>query len=128
MTATGLQRLLAACLPLLVLAATPAAAADYKISGYSDFRLVYPSDTEGFLIGGLGKTRWGSNGQASLQPELGSVVLRGDAQPIPALHAVIELRYDTQQKTALDILDAFARVRELPDAGAAELGLDEVYA
>ncbi len=111
MGATIFHRLLVACLVARLLVPSPAAAGDYKISGYTDFRLVYPSDTEGFLGGGLGKARWASNGQATIRPELGAVLLRGDATPFPALHAVVELRYDTQQKTVLDILDAFARYR-----------------
>lgn len=111
LSAAAFLRLLVAGLPALAVIVLPAAAADYKISGYADFRLVYPSDTDGFLVGGLGKTRWATDHQARLRPELGTLALRADASPMPALHTVVELRYDTQQKTALDILDAFARYR-----------------
>lgn len=112
---TRRDRLGIGCVAALFVIAAPAVAADYRVSGYADFRLVYPSDTEGFIVGGLGKTRWGSNAQASLRPELGAIVLRGDAVPAPSLHAVIEMRYDPQQKTALDILDAFARYRPVSE-------------
>jgi hypothetical protein len=84
----------------------------YAINGYGDFRLVYPSDTDGFLDGGAGKTRWGDEaGATRLKPELGAMVLRGIYIADPSLRLTAELRYDTQQKTALDVLDAYFRFR-----------------
>lgn len=94
-----------------VLLCGTANAQDARLEGLLDLRVVIPSDQESNLNGGLGKTRWGTDTGVAVQPELGAAVLRGTAQVTPDILLVGEIRSDTQQKTALDIIDAFARWR-----------------
>ena len=111
-----MRRLHPIVLVLLVAASCSRAAAGddyfYSFNGYADLRLVHPADSTGVFDGGPGKTRWGNDGNPeAVAPELGAIVLRASAVPTPALRAVAEFRYDSQQKTALDIVDAFVRYR-----------------
>ena len=82
------------------------------VEGLADLRVVVPSGQESNLDGGLGKLRWGNDdGGAAVRPELGGLVLRGVLDLTPELLVVGEIRSDTQQKTPVDIVDAFVRWR-----------------
>lgn len=93
---------LAAALPCAAMAA------DLTFSGLLDLRLVAPSGQESNVDGGLGKFPWGGS---PVIPDLGQAVLRGSALLLPDLRAVAEIRYDPNQKTAVDLLDAYLRYR-----------------
>jgi len=94
-----------------VLLASAAQAQDLHLNGMADLRLVAPSSQDSNLNGGLGKFRWGDNDATPVAPELGMLVLRGVAQLTPDLLVAADVRNDTQQRTPLDLLDAFVRWR-----------------
>jgi hypothetical protein len=102
--------------PLLAigLAALPACGRaqglDFHSEGLLDLRLVAPSSQRSNLDGGLGKLRWGQ-ADAPVQPELGGLSWQGAVGLTPELWAVTDLRFDTQQRNAVDVLDAFVRYR-----------------
>ncbi len=93
---------------LAILAATPAAAADFDYEGYADFRLVSPPSTGSYLDGDLGKLRYGNDDEA-FQP--GDVVASGRVTIVPALMATATARIDTQYGPGLDLLEGYLRYR-----------------
>jgi hypothetical protein len=93
------------------LASSGVLAQDLHFDGMADLRLVVPSSQSSNLDGGLGKLRWGDDHGDTLWPEIGQLALRGVVGVTPDLRLVGEIRYDPQQKTAVDVLDAFARWR-----------------
>jgi hypothetical protein len=95
----------------LFIAPAAACAQDFSLNGMADFRLVAPSGQDSNLDGGFGKLRWGDGRGSPVIPDLGGLVLRGSAAPFPDLRIVVELRYDPRQKTAIDVIDAYARWR-----------------
>jgi hypothetical protein len=84
---------------------------DVTIGGLADLRLVAPSGHASNFDGGLGKLPWGDGRGSPVIPEFAQGVLRSSILFTPALRAVAEIRYDPQQKTVVDLLDAYLRYR-----------------
>jgi hypothetical protein len=84
---------------------------DLSLSGLLDLRLVAPSGQDSHTDGAFGKLRYGDGRGSPVLPDLGGAVLRGSAALTPDLRVVVEIRYDPMQKTAVDLLDAYARYR-----------------
>lgn len=92
----------------LALIAGAAHAGDFSLHGYMDLRLVSPADERSWLDGGLGKTRYG-DGDAIAR--LAEAVLAGRLQLTEDIVGIATLRYEPEQRTALDVLDAYIRYR-----------------
>lgn len=86
-------------------------AQDVKFEGYADVRLVLPSDDdETWLEGGLSKTRFGrSDGDPELR--VGEIVGEGVAQITPDVMALAWIRYDEDQRSAIELMEAYVRYR-----------------
>ena len=80
-------------------------------AGYGDVRLVVPSDDDDtWLEGGLSKTRFGrADGDAELR--FGEIVAEARAQIGADLMATATIRYDEDQRTPIDVIEAYARYR-----------------
>jgi hypothetical protein len=92
-----------------VFAAFGARAQDLRMDGLVDFRVFHPSDQQSNLDGGLGKTERGSGDRpVAAGVALEALTLRGVAGLTPDFRLIGELRSDPRQKTAVDILDAYA--------------------
>ena len=73
---------------LLVLGSnSPAGAVEFSFDGYADLRAIFPSNQVGWLDGGLGKLRYGSE-QSSPEFRIAEVVGQGVAQVTPGLMAM----------------------------------------
>jgi hypothetical protein len=89
-----------------------ARAQDLRFDGMLDMRLFHPSDQRSNLDGGLGKTERGSGDRPSAAGvAFDALTLRGTAGITPEFRLFGELRSDPRQKTAVDILDAYAMWR-----------------
>lgn len=96
---------------LMVVGSCPSAgAADFSFDGYADLRAIFPSNQVSWLDGGLGKLRYGSE-QSSPEFRVAEVVGQGVAQITPGLMAMAVVRYSPEQRTFLDVLEAFVRWR-----------------
>jgi hypothetical protein len=89
---------------------SPARAVEFSIDGYADLRVIVPSNQVGWLDGGLGKLRYGSE-QNSPEFRVAEVVGQGVAQITPGLMAMAVVRYSPEQRTFFDVLEAFVRWR-----------------
>jgi hypothetical protein len=88
----------------------PAGAADFSVDAYADLRVIFPSDEVGWLDGGLGKLRYGSE-QSNPEFRVAEVVGQGVVQITPGLMAMAVVRYAPEQRTFFDVLEAFVRWR-----------------
>jgi hypothetical protein len=104
----SMRTLLAAL--LLIGSAPGARAADFSFDGYADFRAILPSSETSWLDGGLGKLRYGA-AQSDPEFRVAEVVGQGVVQITPALMALAVVRYAPEQRTFLDVLEAFVRWR-----------------
>jgi hypothetical protein len=96
---------------LMVLGSCPSAgAAEFSFDGYADLRMIFPSNQVGWLDGGLGKLRYGSE-QNSPDFRVAEVVGQGVAQITPGLMAMGVVRYSPEQRTFLDVVEAYVRWR-----------------
>jgi hypothetical protein len=96
---------------LLVLGSnSPAEAVEFGFDGYADLRAIFPSNQVGWLDGGLGKLRYGSE-QSSPEFRIAEVVGQGVAQITPGLMAMAVVRYAPEQRTFFDVVEAFVRWR-----------------
>jgi hypothetical protein len=94
---------------ILVLLTGAAWAQDLRLDGMLDMRLFHPSDQRSNLDGGLGKTERGSGHEpAEAGAAFEALTLRGFAGITPDFRLIGEVRSDPRQKTAVDILDAYA--------------------
>jgi len=95
----------------LIASATGAAASDIKFAGYADVRLILPPDDDDtWLEGGLSKTRFGrADGEAEVR--FGEVVGEGVLQLTPEVMALAWVRYDQDQREAIDLIEAYVRYR-----------------
>jgi hypothetical protein len=93
---------------LFVMASLPAYAMDAGIDGYLDVRLVLPADERSWLDGGLGKTHYGE-GDSNFQ--FAELVAQGHVLFTPELSAVASIRVGLDQRTAVDVLEAYLRYR-----------------
>lgn len=97
---------------LLGLGATQAIAGDFKFEGYGDVRLVLPSqDDDTWLEGGLSKTRFGRDDGQDVELRFGEIVGEAMWQIAPEVMALASLRYDEDQRTPIDVLEAYVRYR-----------------
>jgi hypothetical protein len=79
--------------------------------GYADLRVILPSgDDETWLEGGLSKTRFGRE-DGNVEVRLGEIVGEARAQIGDELTAMAVLRYDEDQRTPIDLIEAYARYR-----------------
>jgi hypothetical protein len=91
--------------------ATPAIAQEITFQGYVDLRVVAPSDDDDtWLEGGLSKTRFGRD-DGDTEVRLGEIVGEVHAQIGNELSAMAVLRYDEDQRTPIDLIEAYARYR-----------------
>lgn len=91
--------------------AAPAIAQDITFHGYADFRVVAPSDDDDtWLEGGLSKTRFGRE-DGNVEVRLGEIVGEARAQIGDEVTAMAVLRYDEDQRTPIDLIEAYARFR-----------------
>ncbi len=91
--------------------ATSASAQDITFHGYADLRVILPSgDDETWLEGGLSKTRFGRE-DGNVEVRLGEIVGEARAQIGDELTAMAVLRYDEDQRTPIDLIEAYARYR-----------------
>ena len=96
---------------LMVLGSAPqAGAVEFSVDGYADLRVIFPSNEVGWLDGGLGKLRYGTE-QNSPEFRVAEVVGQGVAQITPGLMAMAVVRYSPEQRTFFDVLEAFVRWR-----------------
>jgi hypothetical protein len=100
-----------ALLLALTFAATWPVSADIKFEGYGDVRLVLPSgDDDTWLEGGLSKTRFGrADGDGEFR--VGEFVGEAMWQVAPDVFAFAGIRYDEDQRTPLDLIEAYVRYR-----------------
>jgi hypothetical protein len=86
-----------------------AQAQDLQLDGMLDMRVFHPSNQRSNVDGGLGKTEHGSGDQPSAAgAAFDALILRGVAGITPEFRLIGEIRSDPRQKTAVDILDAYA--------------------
>ena len=102
----------AAAAYLLFIIHAGAALADAPVfSGYGDVRFVVPGDDDDtWLEGGLGKTRFG-NEDGGVEFRFGEIVGEGRWQIDPEFMIMAAVRYDEDQRTKLDLIEAFVRYR-----------------
>lgn len=93
-----------ACMAL----AQPAAAGDLDLRGYLDCRLISRADERSWADGGLGKTRFGGSGISPACVQGGIVA---SEQLTPTLLALADLQYQTTDRNALSLLEAWLRYR-----------------
>lgn len=90
---------------------TPALAQTVTFHGYADLRVIVPSDDDdAWLEGGLSKTRFGRD-DGDVEVRLGEIVGEARAQIGGELTAMAVLRYDEDQRTPIDLIEAYARYR-----------------
>src|SRR5258706_14097899 len=83
-------------------------AQDLSLHGYTDFRLVRPSDQTSWMDGGLGKFRF-NHDQGGIDPVLSEIVAEATAVITPELLGFLSLRYADEQRTPVDVLQAYIR-------------------
>jgi len=105
------MRTRACLLAVSYVAAAAPVAADFKFEGYGDVRLVLPSNNdETWLEGGLSKTRFGrADDDAVIR--IGEIVGEAIWQATPDVMAFASVRYDDDQRSPLDLLEAYVRYR-----------------
>ena len=89
-----------------------ARAQEFSVNGFADFRLVAPSSQQSVYDGGLGKLRYGGGGTIV---DFAQIIADLRADITPEFAALTTLRYDPNQKTALDVMEAYARYRPATD-------------
>jgi hypothetical protein len=101
----------------LAIAAAAGNAAEFSVNGFADARLVQPSSQQSWMNGGLGKLRYGSSGDP--QPGLHFDELIADGRLVlnPALAVLATVRYEPDQRTALDVLEAYVRYQPIATTG-----------
>ena len=85
-----------------------AIAQDFDAHGYVDCRLIVRADERSWTDGGLGKTRFGGSGISPACVQGGIVA---SEQLTPALLALADLQYQTTDRNALSLLEAWLRYR-----------------
>ena len=95
---------------LLVVVALPAPlhAQEFHLDAFGDARVVAAPDERSWRDGGLGKTQ---DGEGGVTPTFGQISAIGSAQLLPDLSAYAHARLDPTQRSAVDLIEAFARYR-----------------
>ncbi len=101
----------AASLLFLVLAPCAASAADFRFDGYVDLRVIKPSNERAWSEGGLGKLRFDAMDDRDINARIGEAVLQGQVQIGSDLMAFASLRYEQDQRSPIDVLEAYLRYR-----------------
>lgn len=83
----------------------PAAAQTLDLTGYVDFRAVLPSTQRDWSNGGLGKLRFDRHGP----DPFAEAAVDGTLKLVPGLSAQATLRAAPDQKTALDVTEAYVK-------------------
>jgi len=107
-------------MPLMVLAAFIVAAEaraqpEFQLRGLLDLRLAFTDEARSWQERGLGKTRFGADASGE-----GRTLLRAEAAAVAQarlawdLTAVAHLAADTQQRQALDVVEAFVAYKPAP--------------
>jgi hypothetical protein len=101
----------------LVTAASVATPQEFSLNGFADARLVQPSSQQSWMTGGLGKLRYGSAGDPQPGLHLDEIIADGRAVLAPGLAVFATVRYEPDQRTALDVLEAYARYQPIATTG-----------
>jgi hypothetical protein len=101
------------CLATLVAGlAGKADAGDAQLEGLIDAGLAVASRDKSFIDGGLGKYRYGGSGHdGTVKGEIAQGALVGTALVSDALSSYAHLRWDPDQKTAIDLIESYLRYR-----------------
>jgi hypothetical protein len=94
----------------LICSCSPAFAVDFHFDGYADLRLIVPSNQESWQSGLLGKLRYGAEDN---NPDLRLAEAVGQAVVLitPELMALAVARIEPEQRTFLDLIEAYVRYR-----------------
>ena len=94
----------------IIVAVLPSAlrAQDFHLDAFGDSRVVAAPDERSWRDGGLGKTRYGEGG---VTPTFGEVSAIGTAQLLPDLSTYAHARFDPDQRSLADVIEAYARYR-----------------
>jgi hypothetical protein len=103
-------RSLIAAAAIGVIACHDARAAHLTVDGYGDLRFIIPSSQDSWMFGGLGKFRFGkSSGDPNIR--VGEIVAEATLQATPSLMGFVSLRYDRDQRRAIDATELYVRYR-----------------
>jgi hypothetical protein len=99
-----------AALVLIMVTALPglSSAQEFDFDAFGDARVVKAPDSRSWRDGGLGKQRYGDG---NVSPELGEISAIGTAQLSPEISAYAHARYEPTQRSAVDLVEAYARYR-----------------
>jgi hypothetical protein len=101
----------------LVTAPSIAISQELGLNGFVDARLVQPSSQQSWMTGGVGKLRYGSAGDPQPGLHFDEIIADGRAVLAPGLAVLATLRYEPNQRTALDVLEAYARYQPIATTG-----------
>ncbi|MDB5409424.1 MAG: hypothetical protein JWL84_4336 [Rhodospirillales bacterium] len=101
----------------LAVAASIGSAQEFSLNGFADARLVQPSSQQSWMNGGLGKLRYGSAGDPQPGFHFDEIIADGRALLAPGLAILGTLRAAPGQRTALDVLEAYARYQPIATSG-----------
>jgi hypothetical protein len=104
------SKLRAIAVASLMLAPNAAWAEDLHFDGYVDLRLISPSDEGSWGEGGLGKLRFDESDDG-VRARIGEAVVEGKWQIDSDILAIVSLRYEEDQRTPIDALEAYVRYR-----------------
>lgn len=101
-------------LAAMLLAFGPSAtgwAQDLTVNALADVRLIRPSTQRSWMDGGLGKLRFGGDGDRSPDLRLDQVIADVGLKLGPDFLAFASLRHEQAQRTAIDVTEAYGRYR-----------------
>src|SRR5271156_372385 len=108
------MKLLIFVLALLLLGpCRPAGAQKFDMNSFIDLRVVQPSDQRSWMDGGLGKLRFDGGAHNSPDFHFAEAVTDLRVQFDQGLGPSAPLRVEPQQKTAIDILEAYGRYQPI---------------
>ncbi|MCC3861080.1 hypothetical protein [Pseudemcibacter aquimaris] len=92
---------------------------EVKFSGLGDARVSYSSGEPGWLDGGYGKTRYGSdpNGNDEVRLNLSELSLMMNTQFNWELSTFVHAKFDPEQKNDIDLVEAYAKYSNLFENG-----------
>src|SRR5258708_1850792 len=98
---------------LCLASSTAAQAQDLTINGLADLRLVRPSGQSSWMQGGLGKLRFDDGGRQSPDLHIGQILADARLKLGPDALVFASVRYVPEQKTAVDLTEAYARYQPI---------------
>lgn len=92
---------------------------EFSVSGLADARISYSSGEQGWLDGGYGKTRYGTNanGNDKFRLNLSEVSLLLDTQFNWEFSSFVHLKFDPEQKNDIDVVEAYITYNNRLDSG-----------